>query len=352
MIKKFLLLVLLALSSGYAALAQDPFTASPVMSTTTLQTSQTASVTVTFGNSSSVAIPQSATATYTINVPPSVGVQPTPTVTVPTGATYSSSNLVVTTTPYSATTGTIITVRSTGGAVPENATYNLVFSILAVAPSRVDQNVLSNAVATGIGTNDSGNDNGSTTFTVGGPLPVSLVSFSAKALENHTVGLAWTTSLETNNKGFLIERSKDLKAFEKVGEVTEIGANSNAMKNYSLTDLTPYQGTSYYRLTQIDLDGKMTVFQDKVVSVILRDGAYGVFPNPVISDQQFRLSLDEPEAAQLNFYGSDGRLMPLQKLGVESGSVLLKVTGKLSTGVYILTVGERGQTRKHRLVVE
>ncbi|MVM41896.1 T9SS type A sorting domain-containing protein [Spirosoma sp. HMF3257] len=183
-------------------------------------------------------------------------------------------------------------------------------------------------------------------------MPVALVSFTAKVQEDRTVGLAWTTSLETNNKGFLIERSKDLTRFEKVGEVTEIGANSNALKSYHLTDFTPYQGTSYYRLTQIDLDGKTTVFQDKVVSVVLRDGAYGVFPNPVINDQQFRLSLDEPETAVINFYGVDGRTMPFQKVGVESGNLLMKVTGKLSSGVYILTVGERGQLRKHRLVVE
>ncbi|MVM35706.1 T9SS type A sorting domain-containing protein, partial [Spirosoma sp. HMF4905] len=96
--------------------------------------------------------------------------------------------------------------------------------------------------------------------------------------------------------------------------------------------------------------GKATVFP--AVSVVLREGAYGVYPNPVVNDQQFRLSLDEPETALVNFYGVDGRSMPVQKLGVESGNLLLKVTGKLSSGVYILTVDERGQTRKHRLVVE
>lgn len=66
------------------------------------------------------------------------------------------------------------------------------------------------------------------------PLPVTLVSFTAKALTNQSVDLTWSTSLETNNKSFLIERSKDLKNFEKVGEISEITANSNAIKNYHL----------------------------------------------------------------------------------------------------------------------
>ena len=49
------------------------------------------------------------------------------------------------------------------------------------------------------------------------PMPVALVSFTAHAQANHTVELAWTTSLETDNKSFRVERSKDLKRFETVG---------------------------------------------------------------------------------------------------------------------------------------
>lgn len=182
------------------------------------------------------------------------------------------------------------------------------------------------------------------------PLPVTLVSFTAKAQKNQTVDLAWTTSLETNNKGFLIERSKDLKQFEKVGEVSEIAANSNALKNYQLNDAKAYSGTSYYRLTQTDLSGKSTVFP--AISVVLRDETYGVFPNPVLSDGRFTLRLDEPETALLNLHSLDGRLLPLQKTGIQSGNLLLKTTSKLSSGVYILTVTERGQIRQHRLVIE
>ncbi len=184
----------------------------------------------------------------------------------------------------------------------------------------------------------------------GGALPVSLVSFTAKAKTAHSVDVTWTTSFETSNRGFLVERSKDLKAFDKVGEVSEIAANSSAMKTYHITDEMPYTGTSYYRLTQTDLSGKTTEFP--VVSVVLREESYGVFPNPVITDGRFSLRLDEPETAVVRFYSADGRSLPLQKTGVQAGNLLLKTTGKLAAGVYLLTVDERGQTRKHRLVVQ
>ncbi|QMW01600.1 T9SS type A sorting domain-containing protein [Spirosoma foliorum] len=351
MIRKLLLLVLLGMCSGYAALAQDPSASGVVINPNPIQTGQPGSITVSFGNGSSAAIPQSAAVTYTVEIPKNIGIV-SYSLTVPTGSTNTTGNLAVTQT--SSATSVILQITSPSAGIPGDAIYDLIISMGGFAPtSSPNPRVTANAAGTGLtATNVIDNDNSSAQLVVQGPMPVALVSFSAKAQEDHTVSLAWTTSLETNNKGFLVERSKDLKAFEKVGEVTELGANSTGLKNYNLADLTPYQGTSYYRLTQIDLNGKTTVFQDKIVSVVLRDGAYGVFPNPVISDQQFRLSLDEPETAQISFYGADGRVLPFQKVGVESGSLLLKVTGKLSTGVYILTVGERGLTRKHRLVVE
>ncbi len=236
------------------------------------------------------------------------------------------------------------------------ASVSVVVQGIAVGgPSIISGNITydptQGATCTVAGNLSTQNDNSQTSMTVvANPLPVSLVNFSAKAQPNHTVNLDWTTSLETNNKGFLVERSKDLKRFETVGEVSELAASSNSLKNYHLTDLTPYLGTSYYRLTQTDLSGRATTFP--VVSVVLRDEAYGVFPNPVVSSGSFALRLDEPETATVNFFSPDGRVLPLQKTGVQAGNLLLKTGGQLSTGVYVLTVEERGQTRQHRLVVQ
>lgn len=182
------------------------------------------------------------------------------------------------------------------------------------------------------------------------PLPVVLLSFTAIAQTNHAVDIHWATSLEVNNKGFVIERSKNMKEFEKVGEGYEGTTNSNSLRNYTLVDYTPYIGTSYYRLTQTDLNGQSTTYP--AVSVVIREEGYGVFPNPIFSGRQFTLRLDEPETALINFYSMDGRLVPIQKTEILSGNLLLKTQGKLPIGTYILTVSERGQLRKHRIVVE
>lgn len=350
--RKLLLMSLVGLASWCSCYAQFPgdprvggigvSTPSQVPTATPLQTGQESIIQASFGNGSSTAIPASATATYTLTFPPNIKINPTTSIT-PAGP------LVVTVGTYNAATGTAVTLVANGD-IPGDADYTISLTVVAGVPSASPVTMSINAVGTGLTSNNNQNDNASAQFTVAGPLPVALVSFTAKAQENRTVAIDWTTSLETNNKGFLVERSKDLKLFERVGEVSELAAMSNAVKNYHLVDQTPYSGTSYYRLTQTDLSGKVTAFP--VASVVLREEAYGVYPNPVVSDGQFTLRLDEPETATVGFFGADGRPMSFQKTGVQSGNLLLKATGKLSAGIYVLTVEERGQTRQHRIVVQ
>ncbi|WP_020607028.1 ice-binding family protein [Spirosoma spitsbergense] len=258
------------------------------------------------------------------------------------------------------TTATNSNIVLTNGATANNVFFQVNGAFTAGTSSSLQGTFLVNGaivLATGASLNGRGLSiggaitlNANTVTNVAAPLPVSLVSFTAKPQANHTVDIAWTTSLETDNRGFVVERSKDLQSFDKVGEVGEIAANSKALKTYNLTDQTPFTGTSYYRLKQTDLNGKMTIYP--AVSVVLRDEVYGLFPNPSVGDGRFTLRVDEPETVKLGFFSVDGRSLPLQKTGIQAGNLLLNTTGKLSTGIYILTVEERGQIRQHRLVVE
>lgn len=179
-------------------------------------------------------------------------------------------------------------------------------------------------------------------------MPVALVSFEARAQEDRTVMLNWKTSWEHGNKGYIVERSKDLTVFEPVGEITDVAGNSNVLAKYQLKDTSPYRGTSYYRLTQIDLDGRMHTYP--AVSVVIRDGAYGIYPNPV-RDNRFTLALDEPQSAPVQMHTASGQLVPLQRRIIDEGNLELRSERSLPTGVYVLRVEERGQKRQYRVVV-
>lgn len=181
----------------------------------------------------------------------------------------------------------------------------------------------------------------------GGPLPVNLVSFTAKVKDNSAVELAWITASERNNSHFLLERSKDLLSFEMVARVNAKEGESFKGYSYAYTDQSPYQGTSYYRLRQVDLDGSVHAF--KAESVII-NGHYGVYPNPV-SGHVFSVNLDEPGTAVLHLYNADGREIGISQSASGSGRATVSTVSKLSSGVYVLTVSERGAQRTYRIVV-
>ncbi|HEY1872397.1 MAG TPA: hypothetical protein VGG71_15140, partial [Chitinophagaceae bacterium] len=88
-------------------------------------------------------------------------------------------------------------------------------------------------------------------------LPVSMFNFGG-SIKNNDAYLNWSTATESNNKGFYIERSKDGQNFASIGFVKGAG-NSSKITNYTYTDYLIKDlnvTTTYYRLKQVDLDGK------------------------------------------------------------------------------------------------
>lgn len=86
------------------------------------------------------------------------------------------------------------------------------------------------------------------------PLPVELLSFTASPLEA-SVRLDWSTATELNNDYFTVERSEDAITFETIGKVFGSGTSSE-MHDYEFSDNAPRDGVNYYRLLQVDYDGK------------------------------------------------------------------------------------------------
>lgn len=99
---------------------------------------------------------------------------------------------------------------------------------------------------------------GSTALSITGDvvLPVSLIDFAVYKNGNEAV-LKWKTLLETNNKGFGIQKSNDGINWVNIGFVNEHG-NSAVEIDYQFTDADPYEGRNAYRLRQVDLDGNQT----------------------------------------------------------------------------------------------
>jgi hypothetical protein len=88
---------------------------------------------------------------------------------------------------------------------------------------------------------------------ISSPMPVELISFDA-GCNGDKIILNWTTSSETNNDYFTIERSADGTTFEALATVNAAGS-SNSLNNYGFNDIDPVNGINYYKLMQTDFDG-------------------------------------------------------------------------------------------------
>jgi hypothetical protein len=114
-------------------------------------------------------------------------------------------------------------------------------------------------------------------------LPITLIYFGADKYENDKANITWSTAMEINNQFFSIERSADALTWASIGQVQGAG-NSTDQKNYSLIDSKPLPGTNYYRLKQVDYDGKFTYSDIVEVEFPMSSvtvSALCVYPNPL-----------------------------------------------------------------------
>lgn len=129
-------------------------------------------------------------------------------------------------------------------------------------------------------------------------LPVELISFSGKD-GNDGIKLEWETASETNNAFFLLEHQLPDGRFDVIHEISGRG-DTQELTKYHYTHANPYPGVNYYRLKQVDFDGKFTY--SSVIAVQapdnLEENQLIIFPTTT-SDKIYLKSTSH------NFYGEE-----------------------------------------------
>ncbi len=110
-------------------------------------------------------------------------------------------------------------------------------------------------------------------------MPVTLVDYTAK-IEGNNAKLQWQTSSETNNKSFIVYRRADDGDFITLGEVKTATSSNLSNKNYQYIDRQPLHGNNYYKLAQVDLDGKATDLGLRSLNFSLSAVNLQLYPNP------------------------------------------------------------------------
>jgi zinc-dependent metalloproteinase lipoprotein len=181
-------------------------------------------------------------------------------------------------------------------------------------------------------------------------LPLQLITFNAAAV-NKGAALNWNTGNEVSNKGFNIQRSLDGTNFNTIAFVTGKNQSANAGNySYSYFDSTMQAGiTYYYRLAQVDINGRTTFSPVRSVRLAGASTTMVVFPNP--AKNTARVVTRKTMVASVSLTDAGGKIvwsMPKQTIAASGFDVPVK---NLPAGVYMLWVREN-QTRQSVKIVK
>lgn len=164
-------------------------------------------------------------------------------------------------------------------------------------------------------------------------LPVELTYFRARSIDQH-IELNWETAWERNADRFVIERSLDSEVFTKIGDVMAVGT-TDQRQTYAFRDAAPALDVNYYRLRQIDKDGK-TEFSKIVAARIAVDAPFlEVLGNPV-DGQEIRLQLRNLPPESLTLTTLTGLPVAVETYSEANDVVRLTVKQPLQAGLYVV----------------
>lgn len=189
----------------------------------------------------------------------------------------------------------------------------------------------------------------------GNILPVELVDFTAKPIQNQSARLSWTTATENNDRGFDVQIADNKGAFYSIGFVKGVGSSSSTTK-YSFDTQPLDAGIHTFRLGQTDFDGTVHYSFLTEVTIAPADAPLltELFPNPANQQTTLRLLADQTQTFTISILSSEGKLaIPAIHQTVQAGfstEVSINVSD-LPRGIYMIRISGNGITRWEKMVV-
>ena len=169
------------------------------------------------------------------------------------------------------------------------------------------------------------------------PLPVSLISFSARIKACGTVQLDWQTAQEQDLLEYEIEQSRDAVSFSKLA----IAAPHNlfVINNYSIT-ASQSEGMSYYRLKIKEASGKISYSNIVTLKMSCIASATRVYPVPF--SNTLTIMIGEGEAKEVALFDASGKLV---KVANSSNGQIISLDGAgIAPGIYIIHITKKDGT--------
>jgi Secretion system C-terminal sorting domain len=189
------------------------------------------------------------------------------------------------------------------------------------------------------------------------PLPVEFIAFTGD-LEQKIVNLYWKTATETINNYYNVEKSSDGINFETIGVVKTKAPDGNSLSplEYDFIDKDLKHPIYYYRLKQVDLNGKYV--HTRSISVKIYAAEFSIFPNP----NNGTFSIDVPsvnlhEELSVKIYNALGQIVhesveSVKNHNITGSRVDVTPSQLLPKGIYFSTISFKGETHQLKLVVQ
>ena len=157
-------------------------------------------------------------------------------------------------------------------------------------------------------------------------LPIELSKFNVKKTEK-SVMLSWATASEKNNDHFEIQKSANGTEFQTIGQVKGSGTNLSGA-SYNFEDKNPSVGIAYYRLKQVDDDGKYAY--TAVRSILFGKSKIAVFST--IAKDRISLTVSDDQIVPFDIINLNGQKV---LAGKAIGQYTIDVSN-LHSGIYFI----------------
>ncbi|MBS1659474.1 MAG: hypothetical protein JST68_00340 [Bacteroidetes bacterium] len=181
-----------------------------------------------------------------------------------------------------------------------------------------------------------------------GTLPVVWQSVTAAATGND-VKLNWVVSANESGKVYVVEHALDGVHFTSIGEV----ANIPSEKSYSFVHVSAGPGTHYYRVHEIDIDGKDIYSKIVSASIKVTDFSVRVLNNPAVGSVDPNIEINAVKAgkASIEMWTETGKYVGTLQQAVGIGSNRITVPlGMKPKATYFLKVKLNESTQTVQVV--
>lgn len=174
-------------------------------------------------------------------------------------------------------------------------------------------------------------------------LPVRWIGLQVSANNKNQVFVNWQVADEVNNKGYHVQMSFDEQAWMDLGYVPA-KTSTNREVAYDFSFMKKMTGLAYFRIKQLDIDGKFSYSWVKKLDVAAQDDPF-IWPNPVSSAFNIMAKDSNSKIQVVSLGGKVAMTIPL-KSGLNKVDV-----SNLAKGIYTLRYTmENGTSKMLRMI--